>query len=69
MAKYKVVYTFVWFGTDSDGREHKTYLDNNGEGMTWEEAQDTARELRYHDGVNDTWVVPFEAEVIEEVTR
>lgn len=47
MNKYKVVFEFMCADADvSDGKWHKDYLDNNGDGFTFEEAEDVASEIR-----------------------
>ena len=43
---YKVTFDFRINDFDSDGKWHNDYLDNNGEGFTYEEAEDLAQHLR-----------------------
>jgi hypothetical protein len=48
--KYKVVFEFKIMDTSiSDGQYHEDYLDNNGEGFTFEEAENVAIHLRMDD--------------------
>lgn len=47
MKRYKVEFEAMWLGSDSDGKFHKDFLDNNGSGFDFEEASDVAMELHY----------------------
>lgn len=50
--RFKVRYCFINLDTETtDGEYHIDFLDNNGEGFTYEEAVETARELSLRDGV------------------
>lgn len=61
MKKYKVVFEFMYADADvSDGKWHKDYLDNNGAGFTFEEAEDVASEIRASTIADVKW-----AEVVE----
>lgn len=45
--RYKVTFEFMVADAEvSDGKWHSDFLDNNGEGMTFEDAERTACELR-----------------------
>jgi len=47
MSKYRVEFEFRVIDPEiSDGKWHKEYLDNNGEGMTFEEAERVACDVR-----------------------
>lgn len=61
MKKYKVQFEFRCADLEvSDGKWHKDYLDNNGVGYTFEEAEDVACKLRASIIQDTKW-----AEVIE----
>ncbi len=61
MKKYKVNYEFMYADADiSDGKWHEDYLDNNGAGFTFEEAEDVACKLRASTIADVKW-----AEVVE----
>lgn len=50
--RFKVIYCFINLDTETtDGEYHIDFLDNNGEGFTYEEAVQTAREISLRDGV------------------
>ena len=42
MERYQVIYTFVNF----NGDEKEDFLDNNGQGFTFEEAENVSRKLQ-----------------------
>ena len=47
MKKYRVEFEFMVSEADiTDGKWHKDYLDNNGEGFTFDEAERVACDLR-----------------------
>lgn len=46
MSKYKVVYEFRIIDYPTDGQWHETFLDNNGEGYDFDEAEYVACQLR-----------------------
>lgn len=46
---YKVEFESMWRGTDSDGKYHKDFLDNNGKGFKYDDAKMLARELKLSD--------------------
>ena len=61
MKKYQVRYEFRYADVDvSDGKYHVDYLDNNGTGFTFEEAEHVASELRASTIADVRW-----AEVVE----
>lgn len=61
MKKYQVRYEFRYADVDvSDGKYHVDYLDNNGAGFTFEEAEHVASELRASTIADVKW-----AEVVE----
>lgn len=50
--RFKVRYCFINLDAETtDGEYHIDFLDNNGEGFTYEEAVETAREISLRDGV------------------
>lgn len=50
--RFKVRYCFINLDPETtDGEYHIDFLDNNGEGFTYEEAVRTAREISLRDGV------------------
>ena len=62
MKRYQVRFEFRYADADiSDGKYHVDYLDNNGEGFTFEEAERVACELRASNIQDTRW-----AEVIEK---
>lgn len=48
MMKFRVEFESMWLGSDSDGKFHKDFLDNNGSGFDFEVASDIAMELHYN---------------------
>lgn len=57
MERYQVVYTFVNF----HGDEKEDFLDNNGQGFTFEEAENVSRNLQNGSvvTVTSTFVIPM----------
>lgn len=57
MERYQVVYTFVNF----HGDEKEDFLDNNGQGFTFEEAENVSRNLQHGSvvTVTSTFVIPM----------
>lgn len=61
MKKYRVEFEFMYAEPDiSDGKCHMDYLDNKGEGFTFEEAERIACEVRASNILDVKW-----AEVVE----
>lgn len=61
MARYRVDFEFRCIDLEiSDGKWHKDFLDNNGAGFTFEEAEEVACELRASTIQDTRW-----AEVVE----
>lgn len=53
MAKYRVEFEFKVVDYEvSDGKWHKDFLDNNGKGFTFEDAEKLAGDLRYNEFVH-----------------
>lgn len=57
MERYQVIYTFVNF----NGDEKEDFLDNNGQGFTFEEAENVSRNLQQGSvvTVTSTFVIPM----------
>ena len=59
--KYRVEFEFMYMEPDiTDGKWHQDYLDANGEGFTYEEAEHVAQEIRRSSICRVNW-----AEVVE----
>ena len=57
MEKYRVEFEFMITDPDvTDGKWHKDYLDNNGEGYTFEDAESVACSLRTDTVCCKRWV-------------
>lgn len=62
--RYQVNFEFTILDPEiSDGKWHKDYLNNNGEGFTFEEAEDIACQLRSSDLMPHRNVEVIEMEV------
>ena len=57
MERYQVIFTFVNF----NGDEKEDFLDNNGQGFTFEEAENVSRNLQHESAVTVTsiFVIPM----------
>ena len=57
MERYQVIYTFVNF--NGDGKED--FLDNNGQGFTFEEAENVSRNLQHESSVTviSIFIIPM----------
>lgn len=55
--KYKVVYNFINEGSDTDGKWHETFLDNNGQGFNLEFAETLAQELKGRGNIKNIEIV------------
>ena len=56
MLKYRVDYEFKLLDPMvSDGRYHVTYLDNNGDGFSYEDAKNVSRQLKQSSIQRTAW--------------
>ena len=70
MKRYKVEYEFKYADADiSDGKYHIDYLDNNGCGFTFDEAEHIASELRASVIQDTKWVEIQEMKIKYETYR
>lgn len=58
--KYKIVYKFMFDGSDTDGRWHETFLDNDGRGFNFETAETLAQELKERGNIKNIEIVEME---------
>lgn len=58
--KYKIVYKFINEGSDTDGKWHETFLDNNGQGFDLEFAETLAQELKGRGNIKNIEIVEME---------